>query len=266
MTKQLLFTLPVLLLIAVFFAVGQNATIPVPFPFLGTLTTGLVKVNNGTGTLTTGVANTDYLPVASPTFTGSMTGGAFSGTTLNLSGALTGTTIAGTTGTFTAGVVSVNTGYTTFWLGGVSPTVATSGTDTTGIANQQWIGPVYVPANTTVTGISYLIATGGTDKAIAALYNNVGTLLANSTTAASGTTVGSSSTMQGLAFTTPYAATGPANYWVSIQTNGTTAHIRTAPSGAFFTAVQAAGGATPLTSITVPTSFTTAQAPIASTY
>lgn len=156
--------------------------------------------------------------------------------------------------------------YTTFWVGGISPTVATSGTDTTGIANQQWIAPVYIPANQTITGISYLIATGGTDRAIAALYSNAGVLLANSTTASAGTVVGSSSTMQSLAFTAPYAAAGPANYWVSIQTNGTTAHIRTAPVGAFFTAVQAAGGTAPLATITVPTSFTTAQAPIASTY
>jgi hypothetical protein len=155
------------------------------------------------------------------------------------------------------------------WAAGFVPSTLTTGTDTTGIANQQWIAPVWVPANTTINGVSYLIGTvGGTDKAIAALYNAAGTsLLANSTTVGSGTTVGSSGTMQALAFTTPYAATGPALYWITIQTNSTTAHIRTVPLGTGFTGVQAAGGATPAATITsVPTTFTAAYAPVAELY
>jgi len=155
------------------------------------------------------------------------------------------------------------------WAAGWPAATLTSGTDTTGIANQQWIAPVWVPCNTTLNGVSYLIGTvGGTDRAIAALYNAAGTtLLANSTTASGGTVVGTLATMQALAFTTPYAAVGPGLYWITIQTNSTTAHIRTVPLGTAFTGIQAAGGATPAATITsVPTTFTAAYAPVAELY
>ena len=59
------------------FAANGNVTI-------ASLTNGLVKSTSGV--LSNATANTDYLPVASPTFTGTITGGAFSGTSATFSG------------------------------------------------------------------------------------------------------------------------------------------------------------------------------------
>jgi hypothetical protein len=194
-------------------------------------------------------------------------------TALSVSSLTSAGAVSGTTGTFTGATTFPPTAGTTpsmgIWAAGFVPSTLTTGTDTTGIANQQWIAPVWVPCNTTLNGVSYLIGTvGGTDRAIAALYNAAGTtLLANSTTASGGTVVGTLATMQALNFTTPYAAVGPGLYWITIQTNNTNAHIRTVPLGTAFTGVQAAGGATPAATIaSVPSSFTAAYAPIAELY
>lgn len=52
-------------------------------------TTGSSILKASSGGFANAVANTDYLPVASPTFTGTITGGAFTGTTGTFSGNLT---------------------------------------------------------------------------------------------------------------------------------------------------------------------------------
>lgn len=155
------------------------------------------------------------------------------------------------------------------WGANYAPIAATSGTSVQGIANQQWITSVWVPANVTLTGLAFLIGTtGGTDKAIVSLYNNAGTLVANSTTASSGTTVGTAANIQSLAFTTAYAAVGPARYWAAVQTNGTAAYIRCVPAqtsvalGAIKTNTVAVPGAT----ITVPSSFVADSLPVISAY
>lgn len=227
----------------------------------GTITTTLSRspvFNNAPNPVTIGTA----LSVNSLT-----SAGAVSGTTGTFSGA-----VSGTSGTFTGALsgapVSGTAPNIALWVGGFIPDSLTAGTDTTGVANQQWIGSLWLSHNMTLTGVSYLIGSvGGTDKAIVALYNAAGTtLLANSTTASSGTTVGSAGTTQSLAFTSPYAATAGL-YWVTVQTNGTTAKIRTQPLGVSWNGVQAAGGAAPAATIgSLPTTFTAAYAPIAVMY
>ncbi len=156
------------------------------------------------------------------------------------------------------------------WGGRFAPVAATSGTSTQGIANQQWIAPIWVPANVTLTGLAYLIATtGGTDKAIVSLYNNAGTLVANSTTSGGGTTVGTAANIQSLAFTSAYAAIGPARYWAAVQTNGTTAFIRTIPANVSVALVGTATNgtvSTPAATITVPTSFIADTGPVICAY
>jgi hypothetical protein len=204
---------------------------------------------------------------------------ALSVTSLTSSGAIAGTmgtfsgAVSGTTGTFTGALsgppVSGTAPMAGIWTSGFVPNSLTTGTDTTGVANQQWIAPIYVPNSMTLNGVAYLIGSvGGTDKAIVALYNAAGTtLLANSSTAGGGTTVGTAGTTQALAFTGAYAAVGPALFWVTVQTNGTTAKIRTVPLGVAPNGVQAAGGAAPASTITsVPTTFTAAYSPIAVVY
>src|ERR1035437_4838564 len=85
------------------------------------------------------------------------------------------------------------------------PATLTSGTDTTGIANQIWISEMSIDKNTLITGLSFLIGTvGGTDKAIAILYNAAGAILA--TSAVAGVVVGTLATFQRLPLITPYQA------------------------------------------------------------
>jgi hypothetical protein len=168
----------------------------------------------------------------------------------------------------TAGILPYGSAFPWMWVLNYTPISSTSGTNTAGVTNQQWIGSVWVPVTMTVTGVAYLIGTtGGTDKAIVALYDAAGTLLANSLTTGGGTTVGTGSTIQSLDFTATYTAKGPARYFVSVQYTGATAKIQTIPLGVGLTAVNARGTlTTPGATITVPTTFTADYAPVAALY
>lgn len=155
----------------------------------------------------------------------------------------------------------------THWYAGgfVPPTLASGGTDTTGVATQLWVSELRIEKNTLVTGISFLIGSvGGTDKVIASLYDVNGNLLANS--ALAGATVGTASTFQRLAFAAAYAA-GPGLYYVAISTNGTTAKLQTQAAGDHNCGVITAQTFGTLTTpITPPATFTAAKGPIAMTY
>lgn len=168
-----------------------------------------------------------------------------------------------------AGITPAAGSFAGHWGANFGPTSATVGTSTQGVANKQWISPLWIPANVTLTGLAYLIGTtGGTDKAIVSLYNNAGTLVANSTTAGGGTTVGTAANLQSLDFTATYAAVGPARYFAAVQTNGTTAFIRTVPAFCSLGPVgsQTNASAVPAATITPPTSFVADTGPIIAAY
>lgn len=154
---------------------------------------------------------------------------------------------------------------THIYAGEFVPQTTTAGTDTAGIATQLWVGELRVWKNVSLTGLSYLIgSTGGTDKVIVALYSSAGVLLANS--ALAGATVGTTATMQRVAFTTLYPA-GPGLYYVVVSTNGTTAKIRTQAFGDTNAGVITGQvfGTLPAT-ITVPTTFTASSAAVVMSY
>lgn len=166
--------------------------------------------------------------------------------------------------TDTTGLTPISTPIGSGILTNWEATSATQGTDTVGVNNQLWVSAIWIPANCTITNIAFLVGSvGGTDKCIVALYDTTGAFLASSTTAASGTTVGTAAHFQVLALTAPYAAKGPARFFVSVATNGTTARLRTVPidlsNGAFCGIVSQTYG-TPAT-ITAPTTFTADQGP-----
>jgi hypothetical protein len=76
---------------------------------------------------------------------------------------------------------------TRHWMHGFKDT--STGTNTTVTANRAYVGQLNIPNRVTLTGAAYLIGTtGGTDKAVVALWDSTGKLLANS--AKAGTTVG----------------------------------------------------------------------------
>jgi len=109
-----------------------------------------------------------------------------------------------------------------------------------------------------LTGLApHVGTTGGTDKWIVGLYDNGGNLLASS--AAAGLTVGSAYAWQATAFTVPYYAVGPAQYYGCFTTNGTTAtaDLVTSSKGDYvLTKVTTGTGFALPTSFTVPTTFT----------
>jgi hypothetical protein len=149
------------------------------------------------------------------------------------------------------------------------PVAATSGTDTTPASGSHFVTSIFVPANKTVTGASYLIGSvGGTNLVYAALYAAGGTVVTNSDVAGGGVTVGTAANSQSLAFTSTAAIKGPALYYVGISMNGTTARLRTVPA---FTSGGILGNTVTQThgtvaNITVPGTFVADKAPIVFLY
>ena len=150
--------------------------------------------------------------------------------------------------------------------GGKPAASATDGTDTAiGATTQANVCEVFIPCNMTVTGIAVLNGpTVGTDSYCLILYDSTGAAVAN--TAVAGTASSGADVYQRVAFTAPYAAVGPATYYVAVTVNGTTDNHHTHAFGNF-----RAGTVTGLTfgtvaSITPPTTFTAGDGPIASLY
>lgn len=129
--------------------------------------------------------------------------------------------------------------------------------DKTMVAGSRYYISYNIGTPQTFTGIAAAVGTtGGTDLWIAELHGPTGLLLA--TSSLSGITAGTASTWMNLAFTATYTVTQPGQYYLCIQSNGTTAKLSTvnalAVTGVFTgsaTGVFATGA-----SITVPTTYT----------
>jgi hypothetical protein len=151
--------------------------------------------------------------------------------------------------------------------GGVAYTALNTNGTTLG-ATTLYCTEVNLPTSKLLTGIAILNGTTvGTDAHYVALYDNAGRAIANS--ALAGATAASASAFQEFAFTTPYYAVGPAQYFACMQTNGTTATVRMAITGTNDTVLtKGQTGATygTLPTLTVPTSFTTAVGPYSYVY
>lgn len=137
---------------------------------------------------------------------------------------------------------------------------AALGTSTATVAAELYCTEVRVPYSRLLTGLApHIGATGGTDKWITALYDSSGNLLANS--AVAGATVGTANTWQATAFTSPYYAVGPAQYFGCLMSNGTTATadlVITGKDDNILTFKSASAGTFgTLPNFTAPTAFTT---------
>ncbi len=149
--------------------------------------------------------------------------------------------------------------------GGAPPAASTDGTDYTVVATEVLIAEVFVPANATVTGVALFNGSAVAGNVKVGLANSAGAVVATSaSTAQSGTDA-----YQRIAFTSTYAAKGPATYYVLAigDTGGGTSKINTHTVGNFGAAKQTGQVyATGFTTITPPTTFTTALGPLASLY
>lgn len=158
--------------------------------------------------------------------------------------------------------------YQPFSVPSTPPTLVTGHT-TTDVAGKTWISAMQVDITAIVTGACVMNgATVATDKWILSLWDDHGNLLANTATA--GTTTAGASQLQCIAFTAPVALSGPRQYFVGVQGNGTTDSFLTYPTGGTtstfpVTSYSGTFGTEPTFS-TIPTTFTANTGPIMALY
>lgn len=178
----------------------------------------------------------------------------FSGFQIDATGIVTPASGVAAAGGFTQSPRTLSTG-------GRGASALTSGTDTAFVTTDTYIAEVFIPANMTVTGVSVLQGTAaGNGHISVALANSTGKVVASSATTQ---TTGSTTTYTQVAFSSPYAAVGPATYYVLVQGDSTSDHIRMHAAGNFGAALKTSETYGTFTTITPPTTFTAAQGPVA---
>ena len=132
-----------------------------------------------------------------------------------------------------------------------------NGLDKTMVAGSRYYSSYQVGNPQVVTGAAVRVGSaGGTDSWIFELHGPTGLLLA--TTATAGTTAGTAATWQQIAFTATYNITIPGQYWVVVQSNGTSAKFDSvnAPTTTGLLTGSATGVFGTGASITPPTTYT----------
>lgn len=145
------------------------------------------------------------------------------------------------------------------------------GTSAAGVDGTYHMVAVDAHGSCYATGVEVQLGTSPTsaDKLIAFLLDAGGSVLANSALAgvANGTTT--TGAVIRLPFVTGYNVVGPARFFIAIQSNSTSTLALSATAdyvgGLIAGSTTGTFGAT-ITSLTVPTTFTTAKAPVASLY
>lgn len=159
---------------------------------------------------------------------------------------------------------------TVFHAGGVGVVATTSLNQKQIVTTETYYSEVFIPANTTITGISVL--NGHTTNAGVSLNvglaNSSGTIVASSATT---TAQATADTYQQVPFTSVYSAKGPAKYYIAVQGSTTTGFLAT--FGA--TATQNFGankktsetyGTFVTTASYATTTYTASLGPVADTY
>lgn len=151
----------------------------------------------------------------------------------------------------------------TVWsTGNVAPQTTTTGTDTTPVITEEYVAQVFVPVNSLQTGIAILNGSAVAGNITAILYDSNGGIVANTASTAAAGTAG----YQQIAFTAPVQLKGPAKYFIGIQNSSASNRLRTHILGNFGAAKKTAQVYGTLTTLTPPTTFTTALGPIADLY
>lgn len=174
--------------------------------------------------------------------------------TLAVTGAQTFTGAAAVTGALTpTGGIAAAGGFsvpTVFHTGGYQPMATTGAVQKQIVTTETYFAEVFIPANTTITGVSVLNGhTTAAQHVFVGLANSSGVIVANSNTT---TLQGTADTFTQIPFTAPYSAKGPAKYFIAVQSDQTTGYIAVhAALGNF--------GAAKVTSETYGTFLTTAS-------
>ncbi len=230
---------------------------------VATLTAHGVLLGEGTGNVVpTAVGTTGQL------FMGSS--GADPGWATTLSGAYTfsGSSITVTPAITPTGGLAPAGGFTSsprnLWSCGVSYNGATAAFSAqTPVSTEVYIAEVFVPANVTVTGVTMFNSGTISGNVKVGLANSSGVNVATSaSTAQSGT-----STIQLVPFTAPYAAVGPATYYITTFFDNNTTRPWAVTLGSCGAAKQTGQTfATGFTTITPPTTFSTALGTVSALY
>lgn len=196
----------------------------------------------GTGTIGIGSVSTGAVTITPAT---------------TITGAITPTGGVAAAGGFSASPRSIHTGD--------QPAVATTdGTNATPSTTETYVSEVFVPCNMTITGIALFNGSDVTGNVTVGLADSTGAPIAaakSASTAGSGTDA-----YQRIPFATPYAAKGPAIYFIQVQYNSATARYNTHTLGNHGVLVQTAQSYGTFASFTPPTTFVTAVGNIASLY
>lgn len=167
-----------------------------------------------------------------------------------------------------AAALAIGTGFTRSprlcHTGGIPAQVSGDGTDTTPSVTETYIAEMFVPGpgSVTVTGISLFNGSAVAGNVKMALADSSGNVVASTaSTAQTGTDV-----YQRVAFSTAYSAVGPATYYVLLQHNNTGNRFNSHTFGDFGASKKTGETFGTFTTITPPTTFTTALGPIASLY
>lgn len=192
------------------------------------------------------------------------------GGTLGVTGAVTLSSTLNVTGAITSpgGQAQAGTAQSTvFHSGGYQAPATTGLTQTQIVTTDTYFCEVFIPDNTTITGISILNGhtTSASQNMFVGLANAAGTIVANSNTT---TAQGAADAYQQIPFTTPYNAIGPAKYYIAVQGSATTGFIATHTLGNFGATLKTSEtyGTFVTTASYSTTTFTTARGPVADTY
>jgi hypothetical protein len=139
----------------------------------------------------------------------------------------------------------------------------------TDVNGKIWYSSLQVASNFIATGACILNgSTVATDKWILAIYDSTGTLLTS--TALAGTTTANASKYQCIAFNAPIGVTGPAQYFIALQGNGTTdtfqAYAANGAPSSYPTGSQTGTFGTLAAITSIPTTFTAAVGPVMTLY
>lgn len=149
-----------------------------------------------------------------------------------------------------------------FHTGGIPAQVSGDGNDTTPANTETYIAAVFVPASCTITGIRTFNGSVASGNIKLALADSTGAVVASTaSTAMSGTDA-----YQQVAFSSPYAAKGPATYYVLQQIDNNTARVNFHAFGSFPASKKTGETYGTFTTITPPTTFTANQGPMATLY
>lgn len=153
---------------------------------------------------------------------------------------------------------------TVFHSGGLAPPTTTTGTDTTPVVTETYIAEVFVPHNCTLTGVSVLNGSAVAGNMQISLADSAGNPIAAAQTAS--TAASGIAAYQKVPFVTPYAAKGPAKYFILLQNNNVANRFRSHILGNFGASKKTAEVYGTFTAVTPPVTFTTGLGPIADLY